>query len=333
VDATLKSRRFQMKITKLTLSLMVVIGTGCTTVPPAPPVSTSRLPNCFDSNYDKERGLFTMKNVVGNPVNQQCLLTVQSRGAVASASRLTAGRYRVYLANGGGGGGGGTSPAYNRGEQRGGGGGGGGGGAGAVETQATINLTEGVYKLTLGAGGSGGTACAPLAGFGGGPGWLGSPSNMVRVSTGEVVIGTPGADSYVSPTRGQNEQMAGKMDAHGGSGPGQTSGGQGGHPASDFKPADEAEPGASKLASGRTGVGGEAGADYSAADKRASEGGGGGAARLGHGGEGGGESTGREDIAPEHGSLGSGGGGGKGTATECEPGARGGNGYISFRPL
>ena len=125
-----------MKITKLALSLLVGIGTGCTTVPPAPLVSMSDLPNCFDTNYDKERGLFTIKNDVGNPVNQQCLLTVgprgdvvsellggiwdvvtglltvEPRGDVASASRLTAGSYTVYLANGGGGGAGGTCKPF-----------------------------------------------------------------------------------------------------------------------------------------------------------------------------------------------------------------------------
>src|SRR5450759_3740708 len=166
----LSVRRFQMKITKLTLSLLVGIGTGCTSVPPAPLVSMSDLPNCFDTNYDKERGLFTIKNLVGNQVSQQCLLTVGPRGGAASASRLTAGSYRVYLVNGGGGGAGGSLLGVFGAV----GGGGGGGGAGAMEKQATVNLTEGVYKLTIGAGGPGGSACLPHAGFGGGPGWAGS---------------------------------------------------------------------------------------------------------------------------------------------------------------
>lgn len=332
-----------MKITKLTLSLMVVIGTGCTTVPPAPPVSMSDLPNCFDTNYDKARGLFTMKNAVGDPVNQQCLLTVHSRRSGASATGLTAGSYRVYLASGGGGGAGGTLQVSGST-----GGGGGGGGAGAAETQATINLTEGAYKLTIGAGGPGGTACQPSAGFGGGPGWVGSPSNMVRVATGEVVVGTLGADSYARPTRDQNEQLAGKMDAHGGSGPGQASGGHGERPASTYKIEDEATPGASKLASppaskqanpavskpvsGRLVAGGGAGS-VSEDDKNSGAGGGGGATSIAAGGEGGGESTGQKDIAPEHGTLGSGGGGGEGSSSGCYPGARGGDGYIALRPI
>lgn len=349
-----------MKITKLTLSLMLVIGAGCTTALSAPLASKSGLPNCFNTNYDKERGLFTMKDVVGDPANQQCLLTVRSRKGAASASALKAGRYRVYLANGGGGGAGGSVQVSTSS-----GGGGGGGGAGAAETQATINLTEGVYKLTIGAGGPGGTACKPSAGFGGGPGWVGSPSNMVRVATGEVVVGTPGADSYARPSRAQNEQMAGKMDAHGGSGPGQASGGHGDRPASTYKIEDEATAGASKLASpaaskpatpavasqpatrgaskqatpavskpvsGRLVAGGDAGS-VSEDDKSSGAGGGGGATRIGQGGEGGGESTAQKDVAPEHGTLGSGGGGGEGSSSGCYPGARGGHGYISLRPI
>lgn len=316
-----------MKINKLALSLLVGIGTGCTTVPPAPRVSMSDLPNCFDTNYDEKLDLFRIKNDVGNSVNQQCLLTVGPRRDAATASRLRAGSYRVYLSNGGGGGAGGGS------------GGGGAGGAGAKEVQATVNLTEGVYMLTIGAGGSGGSACpeARLGGgpgwHGGAPGWLGSPSNMIRVATGKLVIGTPGADRYVRPTQSQNEQMAGKMDAHGGSGPGQTSGGHGGLPETNVRPEVEAAPGASKLASGRSGVGGAPGGDYSEDDQRAGEGGGGGASRLGSGGAGSGETPGGKDTAPQRGLLGSGGGGGEGGSSLCDPGARGGHGYISFRPI
>jgi hypothetical protein len=316
-----------MKITRLALSLLVGVGTGCTTVPTVPPGSMSGLPNCFDTHYDRERGLFTIKNDVGDAPNQQCLLTVGPRGDVESASRLTAGRYRVYLANGGGGGAGGSLQGSSFGGGAG-GGGGGGGGAGSTEIQATVILTEGIYKLTIGAGGPGGSACQPIPGYGGGPGWAGSPSNMVRVATGEVIIGTPGADTYARPTRAQSERMAGKMDAHGGSGPGQASGGHGTRP--DTK--DSADPGESKLASGRPGVGGAPGS-VSEADKFSGAGGGGGATSAGHGGGGGGESPGQKDIAPERGTLGSGGGGGEGSLTECGPGARGGHGYIALRPI
>lgn len=244
-----------MKFANLALSLLAGIGAGCTSVPPTSPVSLSDLPNCFDSNYDEEGRFFTIKSDVGNPVNQQCSLTVGPRGNVASPQRLTAGSYRVYLSNGGGGAGG-TLQSFLR----------GGGGAGAVETQATVNLTEGVYKLTIGAGGPGGSVCVPGLGFGGGPGWFGSPSNIIRVATGELVIGTPGADRYARPTRSQidrisgkkhaaNARITGKTDAgHGGSGPGQTSGGHGATAATAKSDSVEPTSGASKLVLGGHGA-------------------------------------------------------------------------------
>ncbi len=326
-----------MKFSNLALSLLVVMGTGCTSVRTTPPVSLSEMPNCFDTNYDKERDLFTIRNDAGNPVNQQCLLTVGPRGGGASESSLPAGRYRVYLSSGGGGGAGGTLQSFLRG-----GGGGGGGGAGAAQMEATIDLTEGIYKLTIGAGGPGGLVCLPNLGFGGGPGWLGSPSNMVRVATGELVVGTPGADRYVRPTLGQNVKMSGKPTGHGGSGPGQASGGSGTSAATTTMQAAtvEATPGASALKSGAMDAGGGIGTasvaggatgTTSAADKTPGVGGGGGAASTGQGGRGGGESPGQKENPPERGSLGSGGGGGEGSLSECDPGARGGHGFIAFR--
>ena len=316
-----------MKSTILALSLLAVFGSGCTSVPSSSSVAMADLPNCFETNYDRERGLFTLKNAAGVPLNQQCLLPVSARGSVASTSRLAAGRYTVFLSNGGGGGAGGSLQAF----QGGAGGGGGGGGAGAVETQVTVNLTEGAYKLTLGAGGPGGTVCMPSAGIGGGPGWLGSPSNMVRVATGEVIAGTPGADTYARPSRAQQDRMAGKMDAHGGTGLGQASGGHGSRPETRDSAEDQAVAGASMLASGRSGVGGAPGTD-AVDEKRSGTGGGGGATSIGQGGAGGGETTRHKEIPPVRGSLGAGGGGGEGTSSQCDPGARGGHGYIALRP-
>lgn len=320
-----------MTITKLALSLLVGVGvgTGCSTVPPAAPLAASALPNCFDANYDKERGLFTMRNELAGAVNQQCLLTVRSSDDPVSSARLLAGSYTVYLANGGGGGAGGTlqSPAAMG---LGAGGGGGGGGAGAMETKVTVNLVPGVYKLTLGAGGPGGTACIRGAGFGGGPGWVGSPSNMIRVATGELIAGVAGADSYARLSRARNEQSAGKMDGHGGSGVGQTSGGDAAVAATPTTARIPAEAGESTLASGRSASSGAAGS-VSAGDQRSGAGGGGGATAVGSGGGGGGESRGQMEHPPQRGTLGGGGGGGEGSSTECDPGARGGHGYIALR--
>ncbi|MGE5202372.1 MAG: hypothetical protein ACM3O6_09945, partial [Acidobacteriota bacterium] len=277
-----------MNLAKLALSLLAALGAGCATAPSAPVVAMSDLPDCSESNYDAERGLFTIRNAVGDPANQQCLLRVGPRGDAAAAPRLRAGSYTVSLANGGGGGAGGTVQAM------GGGGGGGGGGAGSAETRATVNLAEGTYRLTIGAGGPGGSACSggPIA-LGGGPGWIGSPTNMVRVATGEVVAGTPGADKYARPTRAQNERFAGRMDAHGGSGPGQSSGGHAGL-TTDIGGKVEATAGASKLASGHSAMGGEPGV-IPRDDQRSGSGGGGGATSIGHGGTGGGETAGNKD--------------------------------------
>jgi hypothetical protein len=327
------TRRFQMTITKLALTLLAGIGAGCSTAPPATIVSLADLPNCFDSNYDRERGLFTMKNEAAGAVNQQCLLTIRPNGDVASASQLTAGSYRVYLANGGGGGAGGTVKVAGGGAlAESGGGGGGGGGAGAKEEQASAYLTEGTYKLTIGAGGPGGMACMPDAGISGGTGWSGSPSSMTRVATGELIIGTGGADTYARPGRAQNERSAGKLDGHGGSGPGQASGGDGAAAATSTTTNVAAAPGASTLASGRTGTAGAAGL-VAAGDNNSGAGGGGGATRAGAGGGGGGESPGQVENAPQRGTLGGGGGGGEGSRTECDPGARGGHGYIAMRRI
>ncbi len=328
-----------MKIFKLTLALLAGIVTGCTTVPSAPQVSMSDLPNCFDANYDAERRLFTIKSNVANPVNQQCLLTVGPSGNVAPASRLTAGSYTVYLANGGGGGAGGTFQNVGRDSSGGGGGGGGGGGAGAKETQATLYLTEGVYKLTIGAGGPGGSACVFSSGSGGGPGWLGSPSNIVRVATGEVVVGTPGADTYARPTRYQHEReaqksdlMTGALPGHGGSGPGQASGGAGGETKTAGTAKVEAGAGESKSGSGGSEGGGRPGfMPGNVTDAGGGGGGGGGATSLASGGGGGGETQSYKDLPPVRGSLGSGGGGGAGDLSECDPGAQGGHGYIALR--
>ncbi len=314
-----------MKMTTLALSLLAGLGTGCTTVPPT--LLVSELPNCFDANYDRERDLFTIMNDAGKAVNQQCLLTVGPRGDVASASRLAAGTYTVFLSSGGGGGAGGSLQGLT------GGGGGGGGGAGAAEVRAAVTLTEGVYKVTIGAGGPGGSACMPGVGFGGGPGWVGSPSNMIRVATGEVVIGTLGADTYARLTRAQSDRTVGERLGQGGSGPGQTTGGRGGSAETASKAEVEAGAGASVLASGSLGAGGAAGPTGPAHDDRTGTGGGGGATSRGAGGGGGGESLGDRDVTPVKGTLGSGGGGGEGTRSECDPGARGGHGYIALRPI
>lgn len=316
-----------MNLSKLMLCLVAVFGTGCAMLPSPAPLTVSDMPNCFESNYDAQRKLFTLNAAAGNTVSQQCLLTVVPRGTNVLSSRLAAGPYAVYFADGGGGGAGGTKQAMA------GGGGGGGGGAGARETRVALELEPGLYALTIGAGGPGGNACSerPFV-FGGGPGSVGSPTNMVRVATGAVVAGTAGAESYVRPTRAQNEKSAGKVDGHGGSGPGQTTGGHGATVATAGRPAVPATDGQDRPGVRGGGTGGDAGV-LPAGKAQPGNGGGGGATSLGDGGDGGGGRSRRQEVPPERGTLGSGGGGGIGNQSTCEPGARGGHGYIALRAL
>jgi hypothetical protein len=305
-----------MKTTTFVLSLLAAAVAGCATQPPSSAfVAAADLPNCFDSNYDAERNLFTMRNAPLGAMNQQCALTV--------GSRLAAGSYVVYLAGGGGGGAGGTTQSWK------GAGGAGGGGAGARETQATVQLTEGTYRLTLGAGGPGGTACVPSFSLAGGPGWLGSPSNIVRVATGEVIAGTPGAESYARPSRAQHDLSAGPRDGHGGYGPGQTSGGQGGT-AQSMTGVRLAQSGEGMRArASAVGMGSTPGGN----EDPTSAGGGGGGTSMADGGRGGGELPGHANRPPLRGLLGSGGGGGEGSRSECDAGAPGGHGYIALAPM
>jgi len=87
-----------MRMTKLALSLLLAgIGTGCTGVPPAPFLSISELPNCFDTNYDRERVSFMIKTDIGNAVESTVLAYRGPSADAASASRLRAGSYRAYF--------------------------------------------------------------------------------------------------------------------------------------------------------------------------------------------------------------------------------------------
>ena len=349
-----------MKITTLILSLLA-----------AGPVAAAELPDCFKSNYDAQMDLFTVKNTAQDIVNQKCVLTVGPRGGDTTRTRLSAGSYTISLANGGGGGAGGTR--QERRDGGGSGGGAGGGGAGARESVTKVDLAEGSYRLTIGAGGPGGSACVPAPFYmGGGPGWAGSPSNIVSLATGSVVAGVPGADSHARPSRAQHDQLVKVKDGRGGSGPGQTSGGHGGTSNSVTGTVILAESGQDRRAEGTNqaswlagGGGGpttsgdgsgfaalaSAGFDAPTArisqigtvdsriggipggnEDRTTAGGGGGATSRGDGGGGGGESPGQPNRGPERGTLGSGGGGGEGSTSECDAGARGGHGFIALRP-
>ena len=313
-----------MKISPVALLLACAGSVAAPVAVAAPP---SALPDCISNNYDAAHHLFTLKDPRPGEPNQQCLLTVWPRGQGALGTRVTAGRYLIDLSDGGDGGAGGTLQSVN------GGGGGGGGGAGARELQRVVELAEGVYKVTIGAGGPGGNPCIPTPSmvFSGGPGWLGSPSSLVRIVDGEVLLGTPGADAYVRPKKSQNEKKAGNPDGHGGSGPGKASGGAGGHvDVTDFHVAPP-KPGDSKAGN----AGGDPGVLSPPSRTRAGDGsasgGGGGASTKSEGGDGGGEIQRHWVQPPERGALGSGGGGGEGTMFICGAGGTGGHGFMALR--
>jgi hypothetical protein len=254
------------------------------------------------------------------PVNQQCILHVVPTGT-ARAGEIPAGRYAVYFSDGGSGGAGG-SQRFN---------GGGGGGASAVQSRAALRLTPGDYKLTLGEGGPGGVACRDM--LGGGPGYPGSPTSLMSLSSGQVIAGAIGADNYKRPTRAQLEKMVGNKDGHGGTGPGMAPGGNGGFntPAQAFGASEGAANPAPWVASqpGDNGIG---------EVPRVAVGigaGGGGGAGLGNGGTGSGSNipapTQTADVLAQMGGLGAGGGGGQGQEAFCTAGGAGGPGYMAFR--
>jgi len=318
-----------MKMTSLLLTPLLALGAGCstTTQTQAPTtVAGADLPNCFAANYSEQYKLFTIVRPAANVVSQQCLLTVLPRGSSSSGQRLPAANYLVSVSNGGGGGAGGTLQSGSKFPGQDNSGGGGGGGAGAMETRASVNLTEGNYRLTIGAGGPGGAACSgPPSDFPGGPGWVGSPTNIVRISTGEVILGARGAETYTRLSRSQHERTSGKPDGSGGYGPGQTSGGDGATYNSAGNLAHAATAGTDK---GRV-DGGDVG-KVLPKDQLAGPGGGGGASRLAVGGTGGGDLPKHLDLPPVRGTLGSGGGGGAGDAYGCAAGANGGHGFVAF---
>jgi len=307
------------------------------------PAFAADLPACAAANYDAARDLFTLRQnntaisldhpLKSQIVNQQCLLTVlpaslaeRGRSGANSAAGLAAGRYMVYLSNGGDGGAGGTQREN----------GGGGGGAGAVQHRYEVLLSPGVYKLTLGAGGPGGKACDST--FGGGPGWGGSPTSITRVADGMTVAGVAGADTWVRPSRHENDKSAGILDGHGGKGPGKAPGGAGGTIGPGLE--SGAASGATDVAgpAGPTGRIVEAGGSAGAGDHPVLGpnigGGGGGGAGLGDGGNGAGEVGARfVDILAVSGGLGAGGGGGAGFLNHCSGGAPGGNGFIALRRM
>jgi len=288
----------------------------CMAATAVPAYAQTALPQCVVSNLDQSRQLFTVMNPTAADVNQQCLLSVYQPGTMpdsvrnSAAGYFVAGRYVIDLSGGGGGGGGGAVGDK----------GGGGGGAGAAPLRTTQFLAPGTYKLTIGTGGSGGRAA-------GGRTEAGNPTSITNLSTGQLVAGFAGADTWT-------QQSVASGSGRGGQGPrGGSTGGDGGNSRGTGSSSESgAQTGSASATPGYYGTAGQGGSESgrSATNDagrqvvQANAGGGGGAS-AGSGGAG--DSAGRNSVAGA-GDLGGGGGGGRGGVLTADSGGTGGHGFI-----
>lgn len=183
----------------------------CLATVSVPAFAQNALPRCGSANFDQTQGAFTIRNAPANMVNQQCLITVYPAGAMPAEARLdpqsyfAEGTYAIDLIGGGGGGGGGGAAGSER------SGGTGGGGASAAPSHTVQYLAPGVYKLTIGTGGEGGAAR-------GGRTESGNPTNLTNATTGQLIAGFPGADTWTQQSRAAATGAGGVAAAGGASG-------------------------------------------------------------------------------------------------------------------
>jgi hypothetical protein len=296
-----------MKNAKLTLMFL-----ACTAAIPAFAQNTTDS-RCGTTNYDSSRNTFTIMHATPATPNQQCFVTVVSKDSWTggtpnlATSQMVEGNYEISLSGGGGGGGGGADRA-----------GAGGGGAGAVPFVTTQYLSPGVYRLTVGAGGWSGTA-------NGGNGGDGAPTSLSNATTGQLIAGFPGAETWNGLYQRNNH-------VHDGSGGpaigGQGGGGHGGHIGGDYKGQD----GGRLVAVAYAGEPGKGGTDLAGHRMRHEvAGGGGGGAGSGNGGNGDSSAEdGKGKTGAGGGNMGAGGGGGAGGEHVADAGSYGGNGFIKL---
>ncbi len=266
----------------------------CLAAASAPAFAQSNSPMCGTTNLDKIQNIYTVRNPQAAAVNEQCFIIVYQNGAVpAEASQhpgsyFVEGKYTIDLVGGGGGGGGGGAHMQ----------GGGGGGAGAAPLRTVQTLAPGVYKMTIGTGGEGGSAQGGATG-------AGNPTSLTNAYTGQLIAGFAGADTW-------NPQYQGAGSGRGGVGkPGGSTGGSGADAtlAGGGKSEQPAQAGGASATGGYAGVAGEAGRESersAEADKKANipvqaDAGGGGGASIGSGATGGSE---RVNAAAEAGGRG-----------------------------
>ena len=302
------SKEMQVK-NEIRLALLCLAAASAVTAVPA--FAQGATPLCGSTNFDESRNAFTIKEPAADAVNQQCFITVYYRGNVpieaqqSPGSYLVEGTYDIELSGGGGGGGGGAATE----------GAGGGGGAGAAPLRTVRYLSPGVYKLTIGTGGQGGSANG---------GWTadGNPTSMTNAYTGALIAGFQGADVWL-----QQGRTAGNTDGEGNARGGQAraGGSSGGSGGSMGEAKQGAQAGGMVQSAGNYGVPGQAGRE-SSKDNDLNAGGGGGAS-VGGGGRGG--SANSSGASAEIGDSGGGGGGGRsGEHGSAQAGARGGHGFI-----
>lgn len=284
-----------MKTVKFTLMFLACAATGSA-------LAQNALPQCGSANFDQAQNVFTVVNPARGAVNQQCLITVLPRGSVSDqqypAPYFIEGRYTIDLSGGGGGGSGGASRDS----------GGGGGGAGAAPAQLVTYLAPGVYKMTIGTGGYGGSADGGQTGHG-------NPTSLTNFNTGQLIFGFQGADVWVPGSRAASDGHGGRAAAGG------SRGGSGGDSGSGAE--ETAQSGGILQTSGYSGRPGQAGGDNGRGGQ--ANAGGGGGAGVGDGGAGQSENS---DMAAGTGNLGAGGGGGRGGSNTAGAGAQGGHGFI-----
>jgi OOP family OmpA-OmpF porin len=300
-----KSKEIQMK-REIRLALL------CLAAASVPAFAQNAAPQCGSANFDQTRNAFTIVNPAADAVNQQCFLTVYPRGTVPDQSQQypalypIEGTYVIELSGGGGGGGGGAAKDQ----------GGGGGGAGAAPSRTVQYLSPGVYKLTIGTGGDGGSA-------NGGRTEAGNPTSLTNANTGQLIAGFQGADVWTQKSRAASDGSGGVAAAGG------SSGGSGGD--SGAKTEELAQAGGASQTGGYSGAPGQSGSESGRTVQKdgarvvQANAGGGGGASVGSGGAG--ESANATAVAGI-GDLGGGGGGGRGGANSADSGARGGHGFI-----
>lgn len=245
--------------TEIRMALLVLASTSATAF------AQQDIPQCA-ALFDSANNYFTANNAPAGSNNRQCFLTVMPKDGPNSLAgfpqlasypspQIGEGTYEILLS--GGGGGGGSGGLFSS----------GGGGAGAVPSKTTQYLTPGVYKLTIGTSGQGGTN--------GGPGADGNPTSVTKAYTNEVVAGFGGADRAVGDGKADNGMNSGGARGVNGQG----NGGNGGrHADRNGNGQIQSESGGTMRVAGITtgtpGVGG------------ANDGGGGGGAAFGNGGSG-----------------------------------------------